>query len=200
MDKNLECSYNENTRLMLKVAEDDIEAFRHLHQRLAPLMMHMFVKRGVGINSAEDLTQKTFMHLWHKRKNYRVLASFEAFLFGITRNILYNEIRRSRKMTRLSSNKKPVSDEDIYKTLSHPEAELYLKELTEALETAKAKLTEAQCQALQVAQDMDIDFQKALKEIGCSKEAYTKRLKRARDRIKENLASFFTDNELSKKR
>ena len=120
--------------------------------------------------------------------------------FSIARRTLNKEIRRSRKIAGISSKRQTESDEGRYNALSQPEAELYLQELTEALEAAKAKLTAKELQAIQAAQQQDIEFHKILEELGCSKEAYEKRIKRARKRLRKFLGPFIEDDETPKKR
>jgi RNA polymerase sigma-70 factor (ECF subfamily) len=192
MDRSPKVPLDENAKLMQKAANGDIKAFDRLFQRFAPLLMHLFVRRGVDLNSADDLAQKIFIHLWRQRKNYRPESSFETYLFSIARNILNKEIRRSCKITKIRSKKQPDSDKGTYNALSQPEAEFYLKELTDALESAKAKLTAKQQKALQASQQSDTNFHEVLKELGCSKGVYKNRLKRARKRLRELLAPFFT--------
>ena len=193
MDQSSKQPLDESAMLMLKAADDDIEAFVHLYQRFAPLLKQFFVIRGVDDNSADDLVQIIFARLWEQHKNYRGESSFETYLFGIARNTLKKEIRRSCTIAGISSKKQPVCDDGIYKTLSQPEAEFHLQELTDALETAKAKLTNEQRQALDVFQNPDVAFDKTSEKNICSKGAYKKRLKRARKRIKELMAQYFID-------
>jgi RNA polymerase sigma-70 factor (ECF subfamily) len=199
MSQDPKTPLDENARLMQKVAEGEIEAFDRLYQRFAPLLMHLFVRRGASRNSAEDFVQKIFIHLWRQRKNYRQESSFETYLFSIARHTLHKEIRQTRKIAKISSKKQKDFDENTYNTLSRPEAEFYFQELTDALEAAKAKLTGEQFQALEAAQEPDIDLHKVLEELGCSKGAYKSHLKRARKRLRELLAPFFTDEERCKK-
>lgn len=189
MDKSPKQPVDENARLMRKAADGDKEAFRILYQRYAPLMMYWFLRRGVDRNSADDLVQKIFTCLWQQRKNYRPESSFETYLFSIARHILSKEIRQSHKNNRISLKKQPVSDEGKYNHLTQPEAEFYFKELTEALEAAKAKLTDKQFQALQAT---DVSLDKMLEELGCSQRAYKGLIKRGRKRLLEFLAPFFT--------
>jgi len=117
----------------------------------------------------------------------------------MARNTLYNEIRRSSRIDKISSKKHPGFEANTNNVLSQPEAEVYFQELTEALETAKAKLTDKQFQALQASHAPDIAFHKALEELGCSKEVYRKRLKRARKRLRVHLVPFLPDEERHKK-
>ena len=111
----------------------------------------------------------------------------------MARNTLYQEIRQSHKKAGLSSKKRPESDGDTNNILSQPEAELYFQELTDAIETAKAKLTEKQLRALEASQIPEIDFDKISEELGCSKGTYKSRLERARKRIMELMAQYFID-------
>ena len=199
MNQDSKLPLDENARLMLKTADGDIDAFKRLYQRFAPLLIQFFIIRGVDSNSADDFVQKIFTCLWQQRKSFRAESSFEAYLHSAARNTLYNEIRRSRRITELSSKKQPVCDGGMYKTLSQPEAEFHLQELTEALEAAKAELTLEQRQALDAFHAPDIASCKTSEGLTCSKEAYRKRLKRARNRLRELLAPFFPDEEKRKK-
>ena len=199
MNQDSKPPLDENARLMLKTADGDIDAFKRLYQRFAPLLRQFFVIRGVDRYSADDLVQKIFLSLWQQRKNYYVASSFEAYLYSMARNTLYNEIRRSSRIDKISSKKHPGFEANTNNVLSQPEADFYFQELNVALETAKTKLTEEQFQALQAAQDTDSDFQKVLEELGCSKEVYKKRLKLARKRLRELLNPIFGNEKLRDK-
>ena len=199
MNQDSKLPLDENARLMRKAADGDIDAFKRLYQRFAPLLRQLFVIRGLDRNSADDFVQKIFASLWQQRKNFRGESSFETYLSSIARNTLNKEIRQSRKIAGTSSKKHQQSDGDTCDILSQPEADFYFQELNVALETAKPKLTDEQLQALDASQAPDIAFHKALEELGCSKGVYKNRLKRARKRLRELLAPFLTDEEGRKK-
>ena len=199
MNQDSKLPLDENARLMRKAADGDIDAFKRLYQRFAPLLMQFFVKRGVDSYSADDFVQKIFTCLWQQRKNYRPESSFETYLFSIARNTLYSQIRQSHRITGISSKKQTDSHEDTYNALSQPEAEFYFLELTDALDAAKAKLTDEQQLALQASQEPDISFNKVLEELGCSKRAYKSRLKRARKRLRELLNPILGNEKLRDK-
>jgi len=199
MDQSFKKPLDENTGLKRETADGDFEVFNRLYQKFAPLLKQFFLKRGADSDTADDLVQKIFTSLWQQRKNYPLESAFEEYLYRMARNTLYQEIRRSHRVTGISSKKHPKSDGDTGNILTQPEAELYLQELTEALKAAKAELTDEQQQALESFQDQDIALDKTLEKLGCSKEAYKKRLKRARQQMREFLAPFFTDKKRSKK-
>jgi RNA polymerase sigma-70 factor (ECF subfamily) len=199
MNQDSKLPLDENAGLMRKAADGDIKAFKRLYQRYAPLLKQLFVIRGVDQNSADDFVQKIFTCLWQQRKSFRGESSFETYLFSIAGHTLNKEIRQSHKRNEISSKKYQQSDGDTGKILSQPEAECYLHELTDAFEAAKTKLTDEQMQALEVALEPDIDLNKKLEELGYSKEAYKKRLKRARKRLRELLNPIFGNEKLRDK-
>ena len=200
MNQDSKLPLGENAGLMRKTADGDIDAFKRLHQRFAPLLTQFFVMRGVNRNSADDLVQIIFTHLWERRKNFRVVSSFEAYVFSMARNTLYQEIRQSHKKAGLSSKKHPKSDVDTHNILSQPEAEFYLQELTESLEAAKTKLTAKQYQALEFSQASEVPLSKILEELDCSHGAYKGLIKRARKQIWEFLDPIYLEEEKHKKR
>ena len=199
MNQDSKKPLDENARLMLKAADGDIEAFKRLYQRYAPLLWQLFVIRGVNRNTADDLVQKIFTCLWQQRKSFRGESSFETYLFDIAGHTLNKEIRQSQKRNEISSKKHQQSDGDTGKILSQPEAEFYFQELTDALEVAEAKLTAEQRKALQASQEPDIPSNKVLEELGCSKRAYKSRLKRARKRLRELLNPILGNEKLRDK-
>ena len=200
MEQSYKKSLDENAELMRKAADGDFEAYQCLYQRFATVLKQFFVIHGADRDSVDDLVQKIFTSLWKKRKNYPEASSFEAYLYSMARNTLYTEIRRSKRIASKSLKKQLKFESDIHKILSHPEAECYLEELTEAIESAKLRLTNEQYKALQVAQNPDIDFQRILEEHGWSVEAYKSHLKRARKKIREQIAPIFLEELKHKKR
>ena len=126
-------------------------------------------------------------------------SSFETYLFSIAWRMLSREVRESHRSPKkgLKGRSEPIKDSPD--GLSQPESELYLKELTAAIEEAKGKLTERQRQVLDAANAFDIDLSEESAELGCSRSALRSRLKRARKRLRELLAPFLNDENNSEK-
>ena len=185
MDHSYNRPFDENGGLKRDADDSNFETFMRLHQEYAPRLRNFFIKRGANKELADDLVQKILASLWQRHKNNIKEDYFEAYSYNMARNTLYNEIRRSKRMAGIKSIKHPKFGIPAHRMLSQPEAVLYLKELNEALEKAKTGLTNEQYQALNIAQDPDIDFQRSLEELGWSIEAYKSHLKRARKKIRE---------------
>jgi RNA polymerase sigma-70 factor (ECF subfamily) len=178
---------------MQRVADGDFDAFERLYERFAPVLMYFFCCQGINLTVAEDLTQRVFASLLEQRSDFRAESSFETYLFSIAWRMLSREIRESHRSPKkgLKGRSEPIKDSPD--DLSQPELELYLKELTAAIEEAKGKLTERQRQVLDAANALDIDLSGASNKIGYSHDAFKKRLERARKRLRELLAPFLND-------
>lgn len=198
--RNSKMPLNDNAKLMQEAADGDLEAFACLYDRFAPILMHLFVRRGADLTLAEDLTQQVFLCLWQHRKTFRAQSSFETYLLSIAKHKLTKELRESRRVAEIGLKGHPQLNGGSHSWLSEPETGFYLRELAAAVRRAKAKLTDEQRNALEAFQAVDTPLDKALEELGCSYGAFKKRLKRARKRMRGLLAPFLNDeNEPDKK-
>lgn len=181
---------DEAAKLMRKVANGDIDAFNCLYDEFCPILRRLFAKCDHRHMSLDDFIQEVFTRLWQQRKNYRGTSCFLTYLLGIARYTLNEKIRQSYKMARIGNLEELASFTlDSHDDLSQPEAKCYLKELAAAVKEAKAKLTAKQRQVLELSQNTETSLHKASQKLGCSPEALRCRLKRARKRSRELLAS-----------
>jgi len=189
MDENRKILFDEDTKLMRKVAQGDAEAFECLYYRFCPILRCLFARWGGDYASCDDFTQRVFTHLWEQRTYFREESSFLTYLLGIARHTLSEEIRQSRKTVKISLNEYPRFVKHSRKSLSEPETEFYMNEINAALERAKTQLTAEQQQAFKISHVTNSSC-KASMMVGCSQEAHKGRLKRARKHLRELLASF----------
>jgi RNA polymerase sigma factor (sigma-70 family) len=176
------------TRLMRKVANDDIDAFERLYNEFNPILRRLFANYNHHPILLDDLIQEIFTRLWEQRKNYRGTSCFLTYLLGIARYTLKEKIIQSYKIARMGDLQELSSFTlGTYGDLSQPELQFYLKELADAVQKTKAKLTPKQQQALALSQSSETSFHKVSLKIGCSPNALRCRLKRARRRSRELL-------------
>jgi RNA polymerase sigma factor (sigma-70 family) len=169
-----------DVELMQKAAEGDLEALVSLYIRFVPALRHFFTKHGSDQELCNELVQRVLVYLLTNRVDFRTDYSFEKYLFHIARNTLNKELRRSRRSTELDLEKLPHKNDDSNQALSEPETILYAKEVADAVEHEKAKLTDKQRQAVE-------DF---LAGEPCSREPRKSRLKRALRRLRRELRNF----------
>src|ERR1700720_4223601 len=87
----------EDVRLMHLVAGGDTTAFEQLIERHQALVAGT-VARMLGSNSeVEDIAQQVFIRVWKSAGRYVARAKFTTWLLKITRNLVFNEMRRAKR-------------------------------------------------------------------------------------------------------
>lgn len=85
---------------LIRTARSDPAAFRELYDRYAGSMYGFHLRRTRDEQAAHDLTAKTFAQAWLHRTRFRDRAGGSAgpWLYGITRNVLAQAVRRRRRI------------------------------------------------------------------------------------------------------
>jgi RNA polymerase sigma-70 factor (ECF subfamily) len=87
----------DDAALMALVARGDTPAFERLVERHQTLVLGT-VARMLGSNSdVEDVAQQVFIRVWKSAPRYLPTAKFTTWLLTITRNLVFNEIRRRKR-------------------------------------------------------------------------------------------------------
>ncbi len=120
----------EDVRLMKLVSHGDTSAFETLVQRHQSLVGGT-VAHMLGSNSdVEDIAQQVFIRVWKSARRYVPRAKFTTWLLKITRNLVFNELRRSKRHAHIplqtdpGAEEFPLKDEKIlrrYEQLSYEE-------------------------------------------------------------------------------
>src|SRR5881398_3255064 len=83
--------------LMQLVGRGDAVAFEELVEKHQALVAGT-VARMLGSNSdVEDIAQQVFIRVWKSARRYVPRAKFTTWLLKITRNLVFNELRRSKR-------------------------------------------------------------------------------------------------------
>lgn len=80
----------------IKAGKDVERSFADLHKKFFRPVLSFFQRRGFTSEEAHDLTQETFLRVFHGMEGFRGDSRFERWLFEIAGNIYRNEIRRRR--------------------------------------------------------------------------------------------------------
>lgn len=84
-----------DTRLMLRVRDDDAHAFEEIVRRYQGRLMAIFQNMFSDREQAEDLVQDVFLRVFRARHTYSPDAKFATWLFTIAHNVAKNA-RRSK--------------------------------------------------------------------------------------------------------
>jgi RNA polymerase sigma-70 factor (ECF subfamily) len=178
--------------LMQLVGAGDAVAFEELVERHQRLVVGT-VARMLGNNSeVEDISQQVFVRVWRSASRYVPRAKFTTWLLKITRNLVFNELRRRSRHTQVSlqveseAEERPIKDERAMA----PDASLLEQELQRAIESAIAQLPETQRMAVVLRRYDDLSYEQIADVLDQSVPAVKSLLFRARTELRTRLGRY----------
>jgi RNA polymerase sigma-70 factor (ECF subfamily) len=179
--------------LMLRVRDGDLEAFETLVTRHQHSVVGTAAKMLGGTADAEDIGQQVFVRVWKHAARYQPSAKFTTWLMTITRNLVFNELRRRRRSQQVSM------DADEGDTIRHqyvdeqavaPSEEMLDSELHEAIDAAIASLPETQRLAIVLRRYEGMPYEEIAEVLKTSVPAVKSILFRARAELKARLKKY----------
>ena len=177
---------------MRSVAEGDTSAFEQLIERHQALVAGT-IARMLGSNAeVEDIAQQVFIRVWKSAGRYVARAKFTTWLLKITRNLVFNEMRRAKRHPHLPVQIEPDAEEMPLRdeTASTPDATLLQTELQEAIEKAITLLPETQRMALVLRRYEELSYEEIADVLDLSVPAVKSLLFRARTELRERLKNY----------
>jgi len=182
----------EDVRLMRLVAGGDTSAFEQLIQRHQALVAGT-VARMLGSNSdVEDIAQQVFIRVWKSASRYVARAKFTTWLLKITRNLVFNEMRRTKRHPHLPVQIEPDAEEMPLKdeTTATPDATLLQAELRAEIEKAIMLLPDTQRMALVLRRYEELSYDDIADVLDLSVPAVKSLLFRARTELRQRLKDY----------
>ncbi|HEY4284358.1 MAG TPA: sigma-70 family RNA polymerase sigma factor [Chthoniobacterales bacterium] len=185
----------EDVRLMELVANGDSAAFEKLIERHQALVIGT-VARMLGSNSdVEDLAQQVFLRVWRSAGRYVPRAKFTTWLLKITRNLVFNEMRRTKRHIHVpmqmepQGEDRPIKDEGV----QSPAESLLEHELQQAIEEAIINLPATQRMALVLRRYEGRSYEEIGEILQLSVPAVKSVLFRARTELRARLANYLKE-------
>jgi RNA polymerase sigma-70 factor (ECF subfamily) len=181
--------------LMVRIAEGDEDAFETLVTRHQTSILNL-IYRFIGDRAqSKDLAQEVFIRVWQSAKSYEPKAKFTTWIYRITANLCFNELKSARRRKWFSFYQ---SDEDGGRTIeetladSAPSEEdlLLEKEQSRQISDALQSLPDNQKMAIILKRYDDLSYQEIAQIIGCSVSAVESLLVRAKRALQEKLKDF----------
>ena len=183
---------SEDVRLMQLVSTGDTVAFEQLVERHQALVAGT-VARMLGNNSdVEDVAQQVFVRVWKSAKRYQPRAKFTTWLLKITRNLVFNELRR-RKRHALNPLQSEEGGEEMQLKDEHvqtPDASLLEAELQGAIESAIGQLPDSQRMAVILRRYEELSYDQIADVLDQSVPAVKSLLFRARTELRARLKAY----------
>ena len=179
---------------MRLVGRDDMEAFEQLIERHQTLVAGT-VARMLGSNSdVDDIAQQVFIRVWNSASRYVPRAKFTTWLLKITRNLVFNELRRNKRHTQVPLQTGPGAEELPIKDESNlsPDILLLEIELQGAIEKAIMKLPDVQRMALILRRYEELSYEEIGEILDLSVSAVKSVLFRARAELRARLSKYLS--------
>ncbi len=182
----------EDVQLMEAVSRGDMAAFEQLVARHQTLVGGT-VARMLGDNSeVDDVAQQVFVRVWKSARRYVPRAKFTTWLLKITRNLVFNELRRRKRHAVISLQQEPGEEDTQIKDerSQQPDASLLESELQGAITFAIAQLPETQRMALVLRRFEELSYEEIAEVLDQSVPAVKSLLFRARTELRQRLRSY----------
>lgn len=190
-----------DVRLMLRVRDDDAEAFGQLvgrHQdRLISVLTYQVGRREL----AEELAQEAFLRVYRARHRYEPGAKFTTWLFTIANNLALNAKRglARKKEVRLAA----TAPDQTGAQPPHPAAASSAMptriadrtELQQAVQAAIETLGERQRTAVLLAKFEHMDYAEIGEVLGMTSKGVKSLLARAREKLRVALTPYIERGE-----
>lgn len=154
-------------QLLLLLAEGDESAYRLLYDQYRNRIYSLAFKLIKSRPVAEDVLQEVFVSVWVNRKQLPELESFHAWLRTITRNNLYNRLRRMATeeafLREISNGKLPEGEEGTMHTVAG-------NELKRILQQAIAQLTPQQRKVYVLGKEEGLRYDQIADELQLSRD------------------------------
>src|SRR3984893_2087802 len=181
-----------DVELMSLVGRGDTAAFEQLIGRHQALVAGT-IARMLGSNSdVEDVAQQVFIRVWKNAGRYVARAKFTTWLLKITRNLVFNELRRSKRHAQVPLQIEPGAEEmQLEDEMARArEVSLLEAELQKAIEMAITQLPESQRMALILRRYEEMSYDQIAEILDLSVPAVKSVLFRARSELRERLRCY----------
>ncbi len=179
---------------MARIKHGDTDALRLLIEAHQHRVIGTVAKMLGDDSDAEDIAQQVFIRVWKSAARYEPTAKFTTWLFKITRNLVFNELRR-RKRHPTRSLDATLEDDDRPMQMPDPGAKapdisLLDGEMQSAIQRAIDELPEAQRMAVILRRYDEMPYEDIGEILDLSVPAVKSVLFRARTELREKLKRY----------
>jgi RNA polymerase sigma-70 factor (ECF subfamily) len=170
------------------------EQFQILTARMHPRLFHFVLRRLGNSPDAEDVTQEALVRAWAHFEDFDPRRAFEAWVFRIARNLVFDQMRRRRYRQEVSLDSPSASLDgtdgrcrpELYDSANDPEECLMAREISTELQIALRSLSPAyRAPLLLIAEQRS--YEQIARDLDCPIGTVRSRLFRARVMLRRSL-------------
>ena len=164
--------------LMERIKNGDEAAFEELVTRHSKTVYKLAYRFLYDSQDAEDITQEVFLRVYRAAESYTPKAKFSTWLYTITKNICFNELRKKKSVTIFS-----IEDEMLPELPSldaNPVSKLEEAEVRKRVLDAVKALPANLRIAVILLKYHDLSYEEVADILGCTVNAVKLRVHRAK--------------------
>nr|WP_321484671.1 RNA polymerase sigma-70 factor [uncultured Draconibacterium sp.] len=149
-------------KILSALAQDDEASLEKLFNHYYPRLFNFsksILKLEDGI---DDILQEVFVKIWKNRKNINSAATFNSYIFIITRNLLLNELRRQLSFQNTKEEVKRLSLANEY-SLSE---QIDYQELKEKIDAFVEELPDRQKEVFLLSRNEGLSHKEIAEKLG----------------------------------
>jgi RNA polymerase sigma-70 factor (ECF subfamily) len=197
MSEDADPSPERDLAWMERIAEGDTEALELLIEAHQARVIGTVAKMLGDETDAEDIAQQVFIRVWKSAARYQPTAKFTTWLFKITRNLVFNEMRRRKRHPVTSLERETEAGENFVQTpdtaTPAPDRSLLEAELQKAIREAIEALPETQRMAIILRRYEDMSYEEIAEVLDLSVPAVKSVLFRARADLRVRLQKYLEE-------
>jgi len=183
-------------RWMERIKHGDTEALQELIEVHQHRIIGTVAKMLGDESDAEDIAQQVFIRVWRSAPRYQPSAKFTTWLYKITRNLVFNELRRRKRHPAQSLDAVPGDDERPLQAADvsskPPDITLLDEEMQAAIQQAIDELPETQRMAIILRRYDDVSYEEIGEILDLSVPAVKSVIFRARTELREKLKRYLS--------
>jgi RNA polymerase sigma-70 factor (ECF subfamily) len=181
--------------LMARIGKGDEAAFEILVNRHQTSILSLIYRFIGDRTQAKDLSQEVFLRVWQSAKTYKTEAKFTTWIYRITANLCFNELKSSRRkkwlqFLRPEADHEVQTEEGFPDSSPSPEDLLLAKERSREISNVLQSLPDNQRMAIILKRYDNLSYQEIAQVLGCSVSAVESLLVRAKRALQEKLKIF----------
>ena len=176
----------QETEIIRRVLEGDIESFRFLLARYEKPVIRMVREITHNTESCEDIAQEVFLTAYKKLASFnRARSSFSTWLFTIARNKSLNELKKKKPV--------PISKPPEKRNPNNPSDDMTKKEFYDRLDKTLQALPSRQRRAFILAEFEKLSYAEIAQIEGTRIGTIKSRINRAKVKLRKALEEFTGD-------
>ena len=181
---------------MTRIKDGDLVAFQELVEAHQHRIIGTVAKMLGDEMDAEDVAQQVFVRVWKSAHRWEPTAKVTTWLFKITRNLVFNELRRRKRHPVQSLDRayldeegdRPMQVED--RSVKTPDTAVLDGEMHAAIQAAIQELPETQRLAIILRRYDEVPYEEIGEILGLSVPAVKSVLFRARTDLRAKLRRY----------